>query len=52
MFKAKLTYKEVGTIQRLELQHESLNSLLLIIAGMDDIEVIELHIIKERGNKC
>ena len=47
MFKGVITYREVGKIQKLEVKQDSVFKLLEIMARFDDLDVVEIHIIKE-----
>lgn len=47
MFKCIVTYLELNKIQKLEVKQENVFKLLEIVARFDDLDVKEIHIIKE-----
>lgn len=49
MYKATITYTEAGKIGKLEARDEHLQTLFNIITYWDDIHIIEIHIIEEKG---
>lgn len=49
MYRAIITYIEAGKIAKLKAEDEHLQTLLNIISCWDDLKVIEIHIIKEKG---
>jgi len=49
LYKATITYIEAGKIAKLRAEDEHLQTLLNIISCWDDISILEIHIIKEKG---
>jgi hypothetical protein len=47
MFKGTITYREAGTVQKLEVKQDNVFKLLEVMSRFDDLSVIEVHIIKE-----
>jgi hypothetical protein len=47
MYKGTVTYKEFNHIQKLEVKLDCITKLLEIMARFDDLDVVEIHIIKE-----
>jgi hypothetical protein len=47
MYKGTITYREAGKIQKLEVKQDNVFKLLEIMARFDDLDVVEIHIIKE-----
>jgi hypothetical protein len=47
MFLAKVTHREHGAIEKLELKSDDLEQMLKIILGWNDLDIIEIHIHKE-----
>lgn len=49
VYKATITYTESNKVAKLEARDEHLQTLLNIITCWDDIHIVEIHIIKEKG---
>ena len=49
MYKATITYIQAGKIAKLTAEDEHLQTLLDVIGRWDDLKVIEIHIIKTKG---
>lgn len=47
MFIAKIIFREEKKIQKLEVKSADIFGLLAIMSGFDDLDIIEIHIIKE-----
>jgi hypothetical protein len=47
MYLAKICYREVGKLQKIEVNHEDIFRLLEIISKFDDLYILEVHITKD-----
>lgn len=47
MYIGKVTYREYKKLEKLELKHENVYTMLEIIASFNDLDMIEVHIHKE-----
>lgn len=48
MYKGIITYREVNKIQKLEVNQDNVFKLLEIMAMFDDLDVVEVHITKDK----
>ncbi len=49
MYKATITYIEADKIAKLKAEDERFQTLLDILSNWDDLSILEIHIIKEKG---
>lgn len=47
MFKGKITYKEAGKVEKLELHHTNIFTMLEMMSKFDDLDVLEVLITRE-----
>lgn len=47
MFIGRISFREVGKVQKIEVKQENVFKLFELISKLDDLDIIEVHIIKE-----
>jgi hypothetical protein len=47
MFQAKITYREAGKMQKLEVRLDNAHKLLELVSKFEDLDLVEVHLFKE-----